>query len=144
MKINKNLLPDREVASTWFGADINGLPNGIVRFTNINSNSNRLTLTSDGGVRIGANVNHVLVSANLFFNFVGSTQNYVWTRISNGTGEISTAISPWTSAMYTSTSHSTKLANVQEGDVIYLRGLESKIGWIRGYGSTWLTVEIID
>lgn len=144
MKINKNLLPDREVASTYFTSNINGLPNGIIKFTGINSTSDRLTLTSDGGIRIGHDIHHILVSGNLFFNFVGGTQNYVWTQITNGSGEISTAISPWTSVLYTSTAHSVKLATVSEGDVIYLKGLEAKIGWIRGYGCTYLTVEVVD
>ena len=121
------------------------MPNGIIKFTGINSNSSSLTLTSDGGIRIGEGINHVLVSAGLFFQFSGSA-NYLYTRTQkNTTDEISTVITPYSSvSSYVSNIHSSKMISVTEGDVIYLRGLEAKNGTIRAYGNTWLTVEVVD
>lgn len=144
MKINPVLIPSCKAASAYLSAAINGLPNGIIKFTGINSNTTSLTLTSDGGIKIGKGINHVIVSAGIFFQFSGAT-NYLYTRLTKGTSEISTVISPYSSASsYASNIHSSKMIPVAENDVIYLRGLEAKNGTIRAYGNTWLTVQVLD
>lgn len=141
MKINPELLPTRQVATASFDGFKTNLPNGIISMGYVISNSSNLTL-SGGGIRIGKGIKTILVSGNLFFQS-SANNGYVWTGIYVNSTLISVSISNPTS-YFASTSHSPKIANVNEGDIVTLRGLEAKNGTIRDNGNTYITVEVIE
>lgn len=134
----------RKIATAYFDYDqeLSGIVN--VNFDNILSTTEELTL-SDGGIRIGKGISKVLVSANAFFVCTASSSYYLWTAIMKNGVDVSIAIDCVTNSQaFTSNAHSPKLIEVQEGDIIAFRKINSETGTFRAIEDTYLTVEIIE
>ena len=114
----------------------------IIAMDNIVSNTTLLTL-ENGGIKIGAGISKVLVSAN-YFGIKSTNELYMWTSIKNGANEVSISITPGI-VNFGAVVHSPKTIEVNEGDIIYLYKKDDFKTTIRGDNSnTWLTVEIIE
>lgn len=102
---------------------------------------------SGGGIAIGEGVSSVLVSASVFgwCQKIAST-GYFWNRISRFRGtaetEICTTITPLNASLYASTIFSPILIQVQAGDVLKLKKMNTESVRIRGLGNTYLTVQV--
>lgn len=106
-----------------------------------------LLTQSGGGIKIGAGISSIMVSASLFAyaNAVGN--GYVWASICRVRGsdwtEHAVALSVTNAGVgYVSVNIPPLLLSVQEGDIIKLRKLNTEAMQIRGLGNTWLTVEV--
>lgn len=123
----------------------------IVHLDLPNSVGNKLAITNDGGIKIGANVNKVLVSGMLTIQPVG-TSGFRRIRIVKNSISSANTIG-WAyremaaSSYYESLAVAPVLADVEEGDVIYLCYLAASVNDIIGgnsYGNrTYLTVEVV-
>lgn len=133
----------RKVATAQLNTSLNGITDPqIIVMDNIVSNTTLLTLES-GGIKIGAGISKVLVSAN-YFGIKDTNDYYMWTAIRNGNKEVSISITPGI-ANFGSVVHSPKMIEVNEGDIIYLYKKDDFKTTVRGANSnTWLTVEIVE
>lgn len=141
MKINPELLPTRQVATAYRNGGYTNLPNGNIPMTNIITNGSDLTLYN-GGIRIGKGIKTVLASGQLFFQ-ASANNVYVWTALKLNSATVSISLTN-PSTYFTSTCHSPRILEVNEGDVIYIAGLEAKNGTVRDSGNTYITVEVIE
>lgn len=104
---------------------------------------------SGGGIAIGEGVSSVLVSASVFgwCQKIAST-GYFWNRISRFRGtaetEICATITPLNASLYASTIFSPILIQVQAGDVLKLKKMNTENIRIRGLGNTYLTVQVAE
>lgn len=106
-----------------------------------NTTTDKLTL-SNNGIRIGAGISQVLVSANVFANAKNET-GYTWTYIKKNNGNVSIALVN-NRGFFASTSHSPRLLDVQEGDIITLYKQDDSESTVRTYANTYLTVEVVE
>lgn len=110
--------------------------------------SNGYLTQSSGGVRIGAGVKQVLVSANIFAYSNSNPNGYFWNKIVRKRGsasyEVATGLAGVTEGRYVSCTITPIPIDVQEGDVIKLCKLNTETTKIRGGGNTYLTVQIIE
>ena len=133
----------RIIATATMSANASSLPGGVMPFSVINSTSNKLTL-SGSGIRIGAGISKVLVSANVFFQWTSANQNYLYMAIRKGSNNVSISIQPQPfNNAYASLAFTPILVDVQEGDTFYIVSLEGKTGTFRAWENTWLTVEVV-
>lgn len=96
----------------------------------------KLTKSSDNGVKIGAGVTKVLVSASAFYSSNGSA--YGWCRIQKNNSDTNqSAIANLISSSYGTAAITPFILNVQENDVIKL--WNNDVAKVRGT-STWMTV----
>ena len=155
----------REVATAYLSSEVTNIQETWIPLNSIDSNSSNLTL-SNNGIRIGAGISKILVSGNvdlmnefllsfLILRYFGKDENvfylsntnnsYLWTSIRNQTAnkELSIAIDNY-NTYFASTSHSPKLVEVSEGDIIKLFKIDNSTGTIRAGANTYLTVEVIE
>lgn len=131
----------KEIATAYLNDGITAPSDAKITMNRINSNSSRLTLSS-GGIRIGTGISQILVSGNVFLN-ANANNSYLLTRIQKASGEeISLAIDNY-NTYFASTSHSPRLVDVQEGDILYIKKLDSAVGTVRGGANTYITVEVV-
>lgn len=128
------------------GTDISGA--NIINCTILSHDSSDGYLKqSGGGIAIGEGVSSVLVSASVFgwCQKIAST-GYFWNRISRFRGtaetEICATITPLNASLYASTIFSPILIQVQAGDVLKLKKMNTESVRIRGFGNTYLTVQV--
>lgn len=100
----------------------------------------------DGGIKIGAGINVIKVSGNIFIDENPTSPSYVWGKIwlirGNQTTAIATTINSAGNCSFMSTPIPTSLIGVQEGDIIKLMADCGSGGKIRPYvENTWLFVE---
>lgn len=96
----------------------------------------KLTKSSDNGVKIGAGVTKVLVSASAFYSSNGSA--YGWCRIQKNNSDTNqSAIANLTSSSYGTAAITPFILTVQENDVIKLWNNDA--AKVRGT-ATWMTV----
>lgn len=96
----------------------------------------KLTKSSDNGVKIGAGVTKVLVSASAFYSSNGSA--YGWCRIQKNNSDTNqSAIANLTSSSYGTAAITPFILSVQENDVIKLWNNDA--AKVRGT-ATWMTV----
>jgi hypothetical protein len=100
----------------------------------------------DGGVKIGAGINVIKVSGNIFIDENPTSPSYVWGKIflirGNNQSVIATTINSAGNCSFMSTPIPTSLIGVQEGDIIKLMADCGSGGKIRPYvDNTWLFVE---
>ena len=132
----------RQVATAYLEDGAPDIKNVKVPLSGIITNSDKLTL-SNNGIKIGAGISKILVSGNVFLQSSSNT-SYLWTSIRKNTTEISIAIDNY-NTYFASTSHSPKLVDVKEGDIIYLWKIDDAGGTLRGANkNTYLTVEVIE
>lgn len=132
----------RQVATAYLEDGAPDIKNAKIPLSGIITNSDKLTL-SNNGIKIGAGISKILVSGNVFLQSSSNT-SYLWTSIRKNTTEISIAIDNY-NTYYASTSHSPKLVDVKEGDIIYLWKIDGAGGTLRGANkNTYLTVEVIE
>ncbi len=132
----------RQVATAYLDNGAPDIKNAKIPLSGIITNSDKLTL-SNNGLKIGAGISKILVSGNVFLQSSSNT-SYLWTSIRKNTTEISIAIDNY-NTYFASTSHSPKLVDVQEGDIIYLWKIDDSGGTLRGANkNTYLTVEVIE
>lgn len=132
----------RQVATAYLEDGAPDIKNVKVPLSGIITNSDKLTL-SNNGIKIGAGISKILVSGNVFLQSSSNT-SYLWTSIRKNTTEISIAIDNY-NTYFASTSHSPKLVDVKEGDIIYLWKIDDASGTLRGANkNTYLTVEVIE
>lgn len=133
----------KKVATARLDVSLNNVVSPqIIAMDNIVSNTTLLTL-ENGGIKIGAGVSKVLVSAN-YFGIKETNDFYLWSSIKNGTEEVSISIVP-AIAYFGAAVHSPKMIEVNEGDIIYLYKKDAYKTDVRGANSnTWLTVEIVE
>lgn len=133
-----------KIATATFNNNQTRLSGGVLKFENLNSTSDKLTLSS-GGVRIGAGISKVKVSANVFFQWTSADQSYVYMAIRKNATNVSIAISaqPFIYAFAT-LSFSPTYVEVQEGDTFYIASLEEKTGTFRGGQNSYMTVEVVE
>lgn len=113
----------------------------------LGNTSDGLLTQSGGGIKIGAGISSIMVSASLFTYASAVGNGYVWASICRVRGsdwtEHAVALSVTNSGVgYTSVNIPPLLLSVQEGDIIKLRKLNAESMQIRGLGNTWLTVEV--
>lgn len=130
----------RKVATAYLTSNLDSYT-GKISLTAINSNSNNLTL-SNGGIKIGKGISCILVSGNVFVQ-AEKNDSYLWTSIRCNSTEISISIDNY-NTYYASTTHSPKVVNVQEGDIIYLWQISQAPGKLRSNQNTYLTVEVVE
>lgn len=130
------------------GTDISGA--NIINCTILSHDSSDGYLKqSGGGIAIGEGVSSVLVSASVFgwCQKIAST-GYFWNRISRFRGtaetEICATITPLNASLYASTIFSPILIQVQAGDVLKLKKMNTENIRIRGLGNTYLTVQVAE
>ena len=132
----------RQVATAYLDNGAPDIKNVKIPLSGIITNSDKLTL-SNNGIKIGAGISKILVSGNVFLQSSSNT-SYLWTSIRKNTTEISIAIDNY-NTYFASTSHSPKLVDVKEGDIIYLWKIDDAGGTLRGANkNTYLTVEVIE
>ena len=132
----------RQAATAYLDNGAPDIKNAKIPLSGIITNSDKLTL-SNNGLKIGAGISKILVSGNVFLQSSSNT-SYLWTSIRKNTTEISIAIDNY-NTYFASTSHSPKLVEVQEGDIIYLWKIDDAGGTLRGGNkNTYLTVEVIE
>lgn len=132
----------RQVATAYLDNGAPDIKNVKIPLSGIITNSDKLTL-SNNGIKIGAGISKILVSGNVFLQSSSNT-SYLWTSIRKNTTEISIAIDNY-NTYFASTSHSPKLVDVKEGDIIYLWKIDDTGGTLRGANkNTYLTVEVIE
>jgi hypothetical protein len=135
------------VATSTLANDKTGLGTGwIMTDTVVSNDTTKLSAYtgSQKGIKIGAGVSKVLVSANIFMLGSGNTSQYGWTEIRKNTETVSIAIQT-TNPYWASASHAPFLVSVQEGDVIQLYKTGDATGMtIRGGVNTWLTVQVVE
>ena len=138
-----NSLVERQIATANFTNDKTSLPGGVLTFDTLKSSSSNLTL-SNGGIRIGAGISKVLVSANVFFQWTSANQNYLYMAIRKGSTNVSSSIEtqPFNYAFAT-LSFAPVYVEVQEGDTFYIVSLEEKTGTFRGGQNSYMTVEVV-
>lgn len=99
----------------------------------------KLTKSSDNGVKIGAGVTKVLVSASAFYASNGGA--YGWCRIQKNSSDTNqSAIANLTNSSYGTAAITPFILNVQENDVIKLWNNDA--AKVRGT-ATWMTVVVI-
>lgn len=132
----------RQAATAYLENGAPDIKNTKIPLSGIITNSDKLTL-SNNGIKIGAGISKILVSGNVFLQSSSNT-SYLRTSIRKNTTEISIAIDNY-NTYFASTSHSPKLVDVQEGDIIYLWKIDDAGGTLRGANkNTYLTVEVIE
>ena len=138
-----NNLVERQIATANFTNDKTSLPGGVLTFDTLKSSSSNLTLSS-GGIRIGAGISKVLVSANVFFQWTSANQDYLYMAIRKGSTNVSSSIEaqPFNYAFAT-LSFAPVYVDVQEGDTFYIVSLEGKTGTFRGGQNSYMTVEVV-
>lgn len=114
----------------------------IVPLDVLTSSSPNLTLYNNG-IKIGANIHKILVSANLFVACNNVNSGYTWTQIRKNGAAVSTALTG-NDEWFTSTAHTPKLIDVQENDVITLYKIDSNNNFVRAADYTYLTVEVVN
>lgn len=112
-----------------------------IPFDQLVSNTELLTL-QNGGIRIGKGIKYVSVSGQCFLAS-GTNNSYLWTNIKVNTQEVSIAIDNY-NTYFASTTHSPRIVEVKEGDVIFLHRLDNTGGTVRGFGNTYLSVTILE
>lgn len=115
--------------------------NAKISLDSIISNTNKLTL-SNGGIKIGSGISKVLVNGNVLVQASANT-GYLWTSIKKNNDEVSIAIDNQ-NTYFASTSHSPRLINVAENDIIYLWKKDAGAGNIRAEDNTYLTVQVVE
>ncbi len=135
----KNILK-RHMATAYPSSNIASY-SGKISLNTLISNSSELTLSS-GGIRIGKGISYVAVSGNVFIQ-AEKNDSYLWTSIRCNSTEISIAIDNY-NTYYASTSHSPRIIEVKEGDIIYLWQISQAPGQLRSLQNTYLTVEVIE
>lgn len=143
MKINNQLIKG-EIATANLTTTITNLPaSSIVKLDTINSNTSRLSLTTNGGIKIGSGISRVAVSGNLFMQ-TASNNDYLYTAIikNNSSNQVSICLVN-DNIYYACCVHAPVLVDVEENDVIYLYKLNSVGGTFRTNGNTYLTVQVI-
>lgn len=96
----------------------------------------KLTKSSDNGVKVGAGVTKVLVSASTFYSSNGGP--YGWCRINKNSSDTSqSAITNLTNSSYGTATIAPFILDVQENDIIRLWNNEAAT--VRGT-ATWMTV----
>ena len=132
----------KKIATAYLNAEITAPSNSKLVMDRIKSNSSELTL-NNGGIKIGKGISKIIVNANIFL-YANANNSYLWTKIQKDNGEeISIAIDNY-NTYYASTSHSPRLVDVTEGDIIYIYKLDSAGGTIRGGANTYITVEVVE
>lgn len=133
----------KKVATARLDVNLNDVTSSrIVAMDNIVSNTTLLTL-ENGGIKIGAGVSKVLVSAN-YFGTKATNDGYMWISIKNGDEEVSISIVAGI-VYFGACVFSPKMIEVNEGDIIYLYKKDDNKTSIRGANkNTWLTVEIVE
>ena len=136
-----------KIATATFNNDQTRLSGGILKFENLNSTSDKLTLAR-GGVRIGAGIRKVKVSANVFFQWTSADQSYVYMAIrknKNNPTNVSIAIVPQPfNYAFATLSFTPTYVEVKEGDTFYIVSLEEKTGIFRGGTHSYMTVEVVE
>ena len=117
---------------------------------NISTNDERLTATADGGIKIGAGVNQILVSGQMALEAVTTAGNRHVRIVKNTYSAANTLGWGWDNLQIGDTESITvspQLANVEENDVIYLYYYTSNsadtIGGNAYGGRTSLTVDTV-
>nr|DAE35572.1 MAG TPA: hypothetical protein [Caudoviricetes sp.] len=138
-----NNVSSRKVATAFLTTNLTNIESSIkIPFQGIESNTNALTLSSDGGIKIGAGISKILVSAN-YFSSADTSDGYSWSKISKNNDDVSFAIDQ-NNTYFASCAHTPKIVTVTEGDVLYLWKWDENKCNIRGANTnTWLTVEIV-
>jgi len=135
------VITKREIATAVLSQEVT-MTTGTIPLDLIeNTTTNRLTL-SNNGIRIGSGVHNVLISANVFANAQNET-GYTWTYIKRNNSVASIALVN-NRGFFASTTHTPRLLDVQEGDIITIYKQDDSQSLIRTYANTYLTVEIID
>ena len=136
-----------KIATATFNNDQTRLSGGVLKFENLNSTSDKLTLAR-GGVRIGAGISKVKVSANVFFQWTSADQSYVYMAIrknKNNPTNVSIAIVPQPfNYAFATLPFTPTYVEVQEGDTFYIVSLEEKTGIFRGGAHSYMTVEVVE
>ena len=142
MQINPKLIK-RKIATIYLSSNVSNVGANKIPFNSIKSNSDELTLYNNG-IKIGKNINKVLISGNVFL--VKNRSTYLWTKIflnsDVSNNEMSVALDN-TDSGFASTSHSPRLIDVEEDDVVYMRKIDDDTGELRGKSNTYLTVEVV-
>lgn len=141
LSANQGRMLKRKVATAVLATETT-MNDGVIPLDSISSTTSLLTL-SNNGIRIGAGISKILISANAFFNVQGDNNTYSWTQIRQNDSGVSTAITTninW----FSSTVHSPRMINVQEGDIINLYKLSNETTIIRTESNTYLTVEVVE
>lgn len=134
-----------EIATAYLSSNIDNAGQQYLQMTQINSNSDKLTLSS-GGILIGAGISKIKISGNIF-GVSDNNNSYLWCYIRKNRGSTTTNESiaiDNTNTLFGSVSFSPKLIDVQEGDLIILYKEDGNSTSIRGAGNTWLTVEVVE
>lgn len=134
-----------EIATAYLSSNIDNAGQQYLQMTQINSNSDRLTL-SNGGILIGAGISKIKISGNVF-GVSNNNSGYLWCYIRKNRGSTTTNVSiaiDNTNTLFGSVSFSPKLIDVQEGDLIILYKEDGSTTSIRSAGNTWLTVEVVE
>lgn len=122
-----------------------------VPFNDSISSGSKLTITEDGGIRIGSNISKILVSGRIQFQTKGEKGNYhvrIIKNSENWDNTIAWALSTYEDVNTAIISITPLLAEVKEGDVLYmLCNFPYSGGTIFGLnncGATSLTVQIVE
>lgn len=139
-----NIANLQTIATASFTTDKTSLAGGVLTFDTITRTNSKLSLSS-GGIKIGAGISKVLVSGNVFFQFNGANQTYIYMAIRKNSSNVSIAIvaEPFNNS-FASIPFTPKLVNVQENDVFFIVSLDSKSGTYRGGENSWLTIEVVE
>ena len=123
----------------------------IVPFDLSNVAGGKLTATNDGGIRIGANVSKVLISAMLSYDTISATGSKHIRIVKNSYSQNNTLAWSWrtlVSGQPANVEILPVLADVQEGDIIYMLyytgNSADKIGGNAFGCRTSMTVEVIE
>lgn len=136
---------DTKIATAYLSSVVENVGQRYLLMNMINSNSDRLTLSS-GGILIGSGISKIKISGNVF-GVSNDNSGYLWCYITKTRGTTNTNESiaiDNTNTLFGSVSFSPKLINVQEGDLIRLFKEDGSTTSIRGAGNTWLTVEVVE
>lgn len=126
-------------AITVVGVGITDNATGTLPFTSTEFSRGSGLTRSNNGVRIGAGITHVVVSAGCYFSHT-SGQNYAWCRVEkNGvtTGKVAIASN---NAGYGSVQFPAFDLAVQQGDLITINSLEA--GQVFFGSNSWLRVAV--
>jgi len=145
---------ERNVATVSLSAAITNLAVNtytIIPFDLSNTAGSKLTITNDGGIKIGAGITKVLVSGMISYDTVTATGSKHLRIIKNSYSANNTLSWSWQTLVQSQPGNVEAmpiLADVQEGDIIYMiyytGSSTDKIGGNTYGGRTSLTVEVIE
>lgn len=123
----------------------------IIPFDLTNSAGSKLTATNDGGIQIGSGISKILVSGMISYDTINSTSSRHLRIIKNSYSAANTLSWSWQTLVQSQPGNVEAmpiLADVQEGDVIYMiyytGNSADKIGGNTYGGRTSLTVEVVE